>query len=56
MSQESLNHLTLLSINKNKIEELKLIDIANQFCLGNQDREFTFGKFTTNDFPKLLPI
>ena len=32
-----------------------MIYIANQFCQGNRDSEFTLGKFTINDFSKLLP-
>ena len=56
MSQERLNYLMLLSIHKNKFDELKLIDIANQFCQGNRDNEFMFGKSTINDSSKLLPI
>ena len=55
MSHERFNFLMLLLIHKNKTDELKLIDIANQFCQGNRDSEFTLGKFTTNDFSKLLP-
>ena len=34
-SQERLNYLILLSVHKNKTDELKLTDIAKQFCQGN---------------------
>ena len=56
MSQTKPNYLILLLIHKNKTDELKLIDIANQFFQGYENKEFNFGKLTANDFPKLLPI
>ena len=56
MSQTKPNYLILLLIHKNKTDEIELIDIANQFFQGYENKEFNFGKLTANDFPKLLPI
>ena len=49
MSQERLNYLMLLSIHKNKTDELKLIDVANQFCQGNR-----VWKIHNKRFPKSI--
>lgn len=43
MSQQRLNHLTLLHIHKNCIEALNLVDVANDFIAGNEHRKHVFG-------------
>ena len=53
MSQERLNHCMLLSINKEKTDEINLKNIANVFCEVNEERRHTFGMFCDEDFLKL---
>ena len=43
MSQKRLNHLTLLHIQKNRTESLKLVDVANDFIAGIDHRKHVFG-------------
>ena len=43
MSQQRLNHLTLLHIHKNRTESLNLVDVANDFIAGNDHRKHVFG-------------
>ena len=56
MSQERLNYLMLLSIHKEKTDELDLIKVAHNFCEGNRDRFSSFRVFTEEGFPKPSPI
>ena len=53
MSQERLNHCMLLSIHKEKTDEINLKNVANVFCEANQVRRHTFGVFCDEDFWKL---
>ena len=46
----------LLSIHKEKTDELDLIKVAHDFCEGNRDRFSSFRVFTEEGFPKLSPI
>ena len=43
MSQQRLNHLTLLHIHKYHTESLNLVDVANDFIAGNDHRKDVFG-------------
>ena len=45
MSQERLNHCMLLSIHKEKTDEINLKNVATVFCEANEERRRTFGIF-----------
>lgn len=49
MTQGRLNHCMLLSIHKEKTENVNLVAVANEFCSGNEERVRTFGRFCEND-------
>ena len=49
MGKNRLNHLMILNVHKDLLDDLNLIDIANQFVGINQRRRNTFGAFTTHD-------
>ena len=48
MSQSRLNHVMLLSINREEVDKLDIDVIADEFVRGNEHRLRQFGKFTTN--------
>ena len=48
MCQSRLNHVMLLSINREKVDKLDIDIIADQFVEGSEHRLRQFGKFTTN--------
>ena len=50
MSQERLNHSILLSIHKEKTDDINLKNIANVFCEASEDRRPTFGIFVMKTF------
>ena len=43
----------LLSIHKEKTDEINLKNVANVFCEANEERRHTFGMFCDEDFLKL---
>ena len=45
MGQERLNHLMILHVHKDKTDNLKLPEIANEFVSKNERRLTIFGKF-----------
>ena len=45
MHQSRLNHIMLLNINKEKIDNLNINTIADEFVQGNEHRLRFFGKF-----------
>ena len=45
MRQSRLNHLMLLNINKQKIDDLDINIIADEFIQGSEHRLRVFGKF-----------
>ena len=49
MSQKRLNSLSILNDNKTILDNLSLIDIANEFVGLQPDRKKTFGSFTDKD-------
>ena len=53
MSQERLNHCMLLSIHKEKTDEINLKNVANVSCEANEERRHTVGMFCDEDFSKL---
>ena len=53
MSQERLNHCMLLSIHKEKTDEINLKNVANVFWEANEERRRTFGTFCDTDFLQL---
>ena len=50
MSQSRLNHVMLLSINREKVDKLGIDVIADQFVQGSEHRLRHFGKFASNTF------
>ena len=52
-SQERLNHCMLCSIQKEKINEINIKNVANVFCERNKERKSTFGMFCDKDFLQL---
>ena len=50
MTQKRLNNCMLLHVHKEKVDNLKIIDIANEFGCANESRLSTFGKFSEHDF------
>ena len=48
MSQSRLNHVMLLSINQEKVDQLDIDVIADQFVQGSEHRLRHFGKFAAN--------
>ena len=49
MTQGILNHCMLLAIYKEKTDNLSSIDVAKEFCFGNEERSRIFGRFCQND-------
>lgn len=52
MTQDRLNHLSVLNTHKERLDSLQLHDIANQFVALNENRHNKFGKFTPDDFSR----
>ena len=48
MRQSRLNHCLLLNINREKVDQLDIDVIADEFVRGNEHRLRQFGKFTAN--------
>ena len=54
MKQERLNHLMILHVYKDEVDNLNLVDIANQFVsIKPEHRSTIFGTFSSTDF---LPL
>ena len=49
MTQKRLNNCMLLHVHREKVGNLNIIDIANQFGCANESRLSTFGKFSEHD-------
>lgn len=47
MGQERLNHLMLLHLHKDQLDDLDLVHIANEFIKGSEHRLSFFGQFDT---------
>ena len=50
VTQKRLNNCMLLHVHKEKVDNLNVIDIANEFGCANESRLSTFGKFSEHDF------
>ena len=48
MRQSRLNHLLLLNINREKVDQLDIDVIGDEFVRGSEHRLRQFGKFTAN--------
>ena len=48
-SQERLNNCMVLTIHKDEVDKLNLINIANEFCRENNQRIHHFGRFCASD-------
>ena len=51
-SDDRLNHIMAMHVHKERLDNVDLIKIANQFAHGNSDRERIFGRFIDNDIAK----
>ena len=49
MGDKRLNHLMVLHIHKTRLDNLSLLDVANEFVSENDHRETIFGKFNALD-------
>ena len=49
MNQERLNNLMVLFVHQSETEKANLIEIANEFVSGNEQRLSQLGKFTEAD-------
>ena len=45
MTQSRLNHCMMLNTHKKALEELSLVEVANEFCMKNETRLDIFQKF-----------
>ena len=52
MSQKRFNHVALLNTHKTRTDNLRLVDVANEFMARNDNRKRNFGTLTMKD---LLP-
>ena len=50
MTQKRLNNCMLLHVHKENVDNLNIIDIANEFGCANESRLSTFGRFSEHDF------
>ena len=41
----------VLATFKDQVDQLNLVELANQFCIGNEHYFYIFGKFKIRDFP-----
>ena len=48
-SNNRLNHLMVLHVHKERVDELDLVSIANEFMGDSDIRKFNFGKFSHSD-------
>ena len=48
-SQERFNKCMVLSVHKDEVDKLNLIDIANEFCRESDQRIGRFGRFHARD-------
>ena len=49
MTQNRLNHLMVLTVHKERTDNLDLLDVANAFISGSEHRLYTFGVFKVLD-------
>ena len=50
MSQERFNHVSILNTHKERLDNLHLEEVANDFASLNENRQNNFGKFFAVDF------
>ena len=51
MTEECLSFCLLLAVCKEKVDKLKLVEVANQFCFGNE-HHFSTDAFKNRCFPR----
>lgn len=56
MTQERLNSLMLLHVHKDQVDNLDIIDVANDFVDGSEHRLSLFGKFSWLDSSRCLVL
>ena len=49
MSQKRFNHVALLNTHKTRTDNLRLVDVANEFIARNENRKRNFGTLTVQD-------
>ena len=52
MTQKRLNSCLVLATYKEQVDQLNLVEVANQFCFNSEHRFSIFGKFKNKDFPR----
>ena len=50
MSQKRFNHVSLLNTHKTRTDNLRLVDVANEFVARTENRKRNFGTFTAKNF------
>ena len=50
MSQKRFDHVALLNTHKTRTDNLRLVNVANEFIARNENRKRNFGIFTVQDF------
>ena len=56
MTQKRLNHCMILSVHKERTDNLDLVVVVNDFCSGKEELWNTFGNFQQKDFPVLKDV
>jgi len=56
MGDSRLNHPITLRAHKDRADALTLVDVADDFVGGKQNRKQLFGKFSANDIPNKFSI
>ena len=51
-----LNHCMILSVHKERTDNLDIVVGGNEFCSGKDERGNTFGNFQQKDFPVLKDV
>ena len=56
MTQKRLNHCMIISVRKERTDNLDPAAAAIDFCSGKEERWNTFGNFPQKDFPVLKDV
>ena len=56
MTQKRLNHCIILSVHKERPDNLDLVAVANDCCREKEEHWNTFGSFQQKDFPVLKDV
>ena len=56
MIQKRLNCCMILSVHKERADNLDLLVVENDFCSGKEEHWNTFGNFQQKDFPAVKDV